>query len=134
MKKVILTLALIAAATPALAQSSMQNASINAKTDQWHKYVAWVGQTSAKQNNGKSVYNRLCEPETKTCSEALFYSDSNRTETMAREIMDINDKVLKRDVCRFNKTLDVRTCVDWYSEDVTTEMKDGKGVWYIVNK
>jgi hypothetical protein len=132
MKKTLIALALIAA-TPALAGGSLQNVTTNPKTDQWLKYVAWVGQTSAAQNHGKSVYNRLCEPATKTCSEALFYFDSNKTETMAREVLDINDQPIKRDVCRFNRTLDVRTCVDWYSEQVTKEMKDGNGTWIIVN-
>jgi hypothetical protein len=132
MKKILLTLALIAATTPAFAQSSLQNASVNQKNDQWLKYVAWVGQTSARQNNGKSIYNRLCEPEHKSCAEALFYYDANKIDTMVREIQDIDGKPFKRDVCRFNKTSDVRTCVDWYSEVVTREMKDVNGKWIFV--
>ena len=133
MKKLLITLALIAAATPAFA-GGMQNAAIDHKNDQWTKYINWVGQTSARQNSGKADYRRVCEPEIKSCSDAMFYFDSNNIDTMVREQQDIDGKPTRRDVCRFNKAHDVRTCVDWYSEALTKEMKDINGKWIFVQE
>jgi len=131
MKKILIALALIAS-TPALAEGSMQKAAIDQKNTQWTRYINWVGQTSAQQNKGKAAYNRLCEPKLKICADAMFYVDAKNIDTMVRETQDIDGTPVKRDVCRFNKSQDVRTCVDWYSEAVTREMKDASGTWYIV--
>ena len=133
MRKILIALALIAA-TPAFAGSmdaAIQQNTTADKTAQWNKYLMWVGQTSAKQF-GKAQFTRSCQPELKLCVESLWYYDKNNVETMAREGMDINGNPVQRDVCRFNKSRDIRTCVDWYSEAVTTEMKNNAGEWKLI--
>jgi hypothetical protein len=134
MRKILLALALIAATTPAFAgsmEAAIQPNNTQDKNTQWNKYVLWVGMTSAKQY-GKAQFTRSCQPEMKVCIESIWYLDKNNVETMAREGQDINGNAIQRDVCRFNKSRDVRTCVDWYSEAVTTEMKNGAGEWKLI--
>jgi hypothetical protein len=37
---------------------------------------------------------------------------------------------INRDICIFNSSMTIRTCVDWDSGRETREMKDSKGEWY----
>lgn len=126
MKKLILTAtALVAFATPALADMSERNVA-------WKRYVAWADARSAQQHNGKSSYSRHCEPESKMCVDSIAYYDAKGTYVLAREGSNIDGRVFVRDVCRFNDSVDIRTCIDWDTSKMTREMKDAKGDWTIV--
>jgi hypothetical protein len=95
----------------------------------WGQLVDRVVEASAKQNNGKANFQRSCQPEMKRCYMAIFYNDKNGMENMIRTAEDMSGKIVKRDVCEFNKFKDVRTCFDWDTGEQTRSMKDPKGDW-----
>ncbi len=48
---------------------------------------------------------------------------------MVRGTTDLNDKIVKRDICTFNAMNDIRQCTNWDTPMTTKEMKDSTGNW-----
>jgi len=104
------------------------------KEDPWVTFTKWAYYRSAKQNNGKAVQSRSCQPELKVCTLAITFVDNKGSVTIARDTYDMNDKLIKRDICRFNDSFDIRTCTNWDTEEQTKEMKNSNNDWYIVSE
>jgi len=98
----------------------------------WTTTVNQAAQISSSQYGGKPNIQRLCQPEIKTCTIAIYFTGTNKTPMMLRSAEDENGNVYKRDICEFNQFLDVRTCTVWESGTVTREMKDPQGNWQLI--
>ena len=98
----------------------------------WDELVAKGVKRSAAQNNGKADYTRACQPEFKTCFNAVTYLDNDGVMTAAKVVKDMNDKIIRREICSFNKSLDIRKCFDWDDGTSHRDMKDANGSWYKV--
>jgi len=48
---------------------------------------------------------------------------------LAVVIQDVNGKTMRREVCEFNNSNDVRNCVDWDSGARHRDTKNTKGDW-----
>lgn len=101
--------------------------------DPWVTFTKWAYYRSAQQNHGKASQTRSCQPELKLCTLAITFYDNKQSITIARDTYDENDKLVKRDVCKFNEALDIRTCVNWDTKEQTKEMKDSKGEWFLIS-
>jgi hypothetical protein len=102
------------------------------KSPTWNEYVDLAIKRSAAQNNGKPMHVRGCQPETKTCFDAVMVVANDGKMTAVKVIKDMNDKITSREVCSFNDTGDIRKCTDWDSGSTHRDMKDTKGEWYNV--
>jgi len=96
----------------------------------WQKYTKWAYYQSQAQL-GKAKQDRVCSKTTKTCTLAIYYFDKAKKLTLAIDVYDLDDKLIKRQVCRFNDAKDVRTCVDWDTGTTTKEIFE-KEQWWIV--
>lgn len=94
----------------------------------WESFVDEAVRISANQNNGKPQANRLCQPEFKVCSNAIFFV-IDQTSVMLRATRDMNDRIVKREFCSFNASEDIRICLDWDSKEKRRDMKDASGNW-----
>jgi hypothetical protein len=122
---------------PVLQQTPQQTApgepvdlqpSNRASAPSWDAFVENAVRMSAEQNNGKAVSARVCQPETKTCNNAVIYV-SKGTEIMVKVTRDLRDKIILREVCSFNKQGDIRLCFDWDSGLKHRDMQDSRGNW-----
>jgi hypothetical protein len=108
-------------------RSSVQQASTGATG--WNEFIDKVGKLSADQNDGKASLSRLCQPEPKNCVLGLEYLLNDGRKGLAVIVQDMNGKVLRREVCEFNKSNDVRNCVDWDSGTKHRDLKNANGDW-----
>jgi hypothetical protein len=94
----------------------------------WDALVEMAVKTSAAQNNGKAISGRVCQPENKTCNNAVIYQ-SKGVKMMVKVTRDLNDKIILREFCSFNDQGDIRYCLNW--DDTTThrDMQDSHGDW-----
>jgi ATP-dependent protease ClpP protease subunit len=116
--------------TPPTQLDPSAKANAPGKSPTWGELVDKAFALSQQQNGGKPFVNRLCEPELKLCSTAVFLKDRDGNTMMVRSAEDPAGNKVRRDACTFNSFGDVRTCVDWDSQVVTREMKDANGHWY----
>jgi hypothetical protein len=94
----------------------------------WDTFVENAVKLSAEQNNGKPFSARVCQPETKTCNNAIIYF-SKGTEIMVKVTRDLREAIILREVCSFNKQGDIRLCFDWDSGRKHRDMQDSRGNW-----
>jgi hypothetical protein len=95
----------------------------------WEDVVNGAINASTKQHNGKPQFGRVCQPETKTCATAVFFTSKDGLENIVVTIEDSNGKVVKRETCKFNQFSDVRNCVDFDRGTTRRDMKDANGNW-----
>ena len=84
---------------------------------------------SARQNDGKPLHGRSCQPELKLCNAAVVFRRDDGVDVMVRRAEDPTGKTVSRDVCEFNKFGDVRICVNWDTGVSIREMKNDHGDW-----
>jgi hypothetical protein len=96
----------------------------------WDEIVDKAAVVSAKQNDGKTQYFRICQPELKTCNTGIQLKGRDGMDMIVKVTMDMNDKVIRRETCTFNSMKDIRQCVDWDKNSVRRDMKNAKGDWY----
>ena len=53
------------------------------------------------------MYTRGCQPETKTCYDAIMAVTNDGNVTAVKVIKDMNDKIISREVCSFNDSGDI---------------------------
>jgi hypothetical protein len=107
--------------------SSVKQASTSVSS--WNEFIDKVAKVSADQNDGNAAISRLCQPELKTCILGLEYLLNDGKKGLAVVIQDVNGKTLRREVCEFNNSDDVRNCVDWDSGTKHRDIKNTKGDW-----
>jgi hypothetical protein len=100
-----------------------------AATPKWEDMVSNAINASTVQHNGKPQLNRICQPELKICTIAVFFTGKDGKELMLRTTEDANGKLQSRDLCTFNQYGDIRYCVDWDRGTTQRDMKDANGVW-----
>jgi hypothetical protein len=98
----------------------------------WSDFLDNVIKRSAAQNNGKPNYTRGCQPEFKTCYDAITVVANDGKLTTVKVTKDMNDKILRREICSFNDSVDIRKCFNWDDGTAHRDMKDTNGNWYKV--
>jgi hypothetical protein len=98
----------------------------------WREFLDKVIKRSAAQNNGKPNYTRGCQPEFKTCYDAITVVDSDGKLSSVKVTKDMNDNIIRREICSFNDSVDIRKCFNWDDGTVRRDMKDSNGNWYKV--
>jgi hypothetical protein len=96
----------------------------------WTEFVELATATSAKQNDGKPRYLHGCQPAQKVCITGITYVDAAGKEIAIKEVKDLNEAVVSREVCAFNQQHDIRVCKDWDKATTHRDMKNAKGEWY----
>ena len=102
---------------------------VQAAPPKWENIVNEAINASTVQHNGKPQLGRVCQPEFKTCSMAIFFTSKDGKENMVRTMEDSNGKVISREMCEFNPFGDVRICIDWDRGTTHRDMKDANGIW-----
>jgi hypothetical protein len=103
-----------------------------AATPTWKDISDLAIKRSAAQNHGTPAYIRQCQPELKTCFDAVSYVTNNGKLGLIKVTKDMNDKIIRREICTFNDSADIRTCIDWDDGSTHRDMKDSNGNWYKV--
>jgi hypothetical protein len=103
-----------------------------AVTPTWKDISDLAIKRSAAQNHGTPTYTRQCQPEFKTCYDAVTYVTNNGKLGLIKVTKDMNDKIIRREICRFNDSADIRTCINWDDGSTHRDMKDSNGNWYKV--
>jgi hypothetical protein len=98
----------------------------------WNEFLDKVIKRSAAQNNGKPNYTRACQPEFKTCYDSITVVASDGKLSLVKVTKDMNDKILRREICSFNDSIDIRACYNWDDGTTHRDMKDSNGNWYKV--
>jgi hypothetical protein len=94
----------------------------------WEDMVKTAIATSAKQNGGKPLSFRVCQPELKTCNNGVVYEAKGK-EVMIKVTRDLDEKIIGRELCSFNASGDIRLCFDWDKNTMHRDMKDSAGTW-----
>jgi len=102
---------------------------VQAAPPKWENIVNEAFSASTAQHNGKPDFNRVCQPELKICTTAIFFTGKDGKESMVRTAEDSSGKLIARDVCEFNQFGDVRVCVDFDRGTTHRDMKDANGNW-----
>jgi hypothetical protein len=97
----------------------------------WHDVVNMAISLSAEQNGGKPISVRVCQPETKTCTNGIMYKSKGKDITV-KVTRDLNDKIVEREICSFNVQGDIRRCLDWDTNAIHRDMKNASGNWFKV--
>lgn len=100
----------------------------------WKNLVAGAVKISSEQNRGSPNVLRSCQPEMKICNMGIYFKGKDGKEVLIRKTEDLKGQMVSRDVCTFNEFKDVRTCVNWDSGKVQTDMKNAQGQWIQVNQ
>lgn len=98
-------------------------------TPTFEKFVEYAVKISADQNNGKPIVLRNCEPKFKVCWNVVAYRDTDGTDVSAKVTRDMDENIIKREICVFNKSGDIRRCFDWDKGATVRSMKDMDGNW-----
>jgi hypothetical protein len=99
------------------------------RSPSWNEFIDKVAKLSAEQNDGNAALSRLCQPELKNCILGLAYLLKDGRQGLAVVIQDANGKTMRREVCEFNRSSDIRNCVDWDSGGKHRDIKNAKGDW-----
>jgi len=102
-------------------------------TPTWAEMVDKAVAASAKQNNGRPQYFRICQPENKTCNTGVSLKGGDGMDIIVKITKDAKDNVVSRETCTFNATNDIRVCLDWDRGVTRRDMKNGNGDWYKVS-
>ncbi len=95
----------------------------------WNEFIDKVAKLSAEQNDGNAALSRLCQPELNNCILGLAYLLKDGRQGLAVVIQDVRGKIMRREVCEFNRSSDIRNCVDWDSGAKHRDLKTATGDW-----
>jgi hypothetical protein len=96
---------------------------------QWKDLVEMAIAISTRQNNGRPLVVRTCQPELKVCINAVSYLSKDNTNLLVKTTENMAGKTVGREFCAFNKFGDVRNCLDWDTGASHTDMKNNNGQW-----
>ena len=74
----------------------------------WKEFLDRALKRSAEQNNGTPKHLRGCQPEFKTCYDAITYVANDGNLGSVKVTKDMNDKIIRRESCKFNDSIDIR--------------------------
>jgi hypothetical protein len=107
---------------------SLSPSAKSSKPITWEDLVSHAVALSAQQNGGKAKTIRACQPEFKTCYNAVILT-LDGTETVLKVTRDMTDKIIRKEVCSFYSSGDIRVCEDWDSRRKHRDMQDAQGNW-----
>jgi hypothetical protein len=84
---------------------------------------------SKKQNQGTPNFLRVCQPELKTCVNGLGFTARDGVNMIMKVTENLDGKIARREICRFNVHGDIRSCVDWDTGATHQDMKNSNGDW-----
>jgi hypothetical protein len=102
-----------------------------ARDPTWSEVVDAAIKRSADQNNGAPLYTRGCQPETRECFDAVMVVIDGKL-TAVKVNRNMHEKIVSREICSFNDSVDIRKCVNWDDGSTHRDMKDTNGNWYKV--
>jgi hypothetical protein len=94
----------------------------------WERFVDRAVTLSAQQNGGKAASGRTCQPEVKTCVNAVFFK-LDGVSALIKVTRDMNDQIIRKEFCTFNSSADIRLCLDWDTQRTHRDMQDAQGNW-----
>src|SRR5262249_30050318 len=69
----------------------------------WDALVTGVVSLSSQQNGGHPKSGRACQPETRTCVNAVI-AKFDGSDAMIKVTRDLNDNIIRREFCTFNSS------------------------------
>jgi hypothetical protein len=97
----------------------------------WENLIDRAMELSTKQK-GRPDFKRVCQPELQQCTDGLSFRSPDGTDMVMNVTENMDGKTLRREICSFNKTGDVRTCVDFDTGAQRRDMRHKNGTWYNV--
>ncbi|MBN8977225.1 MAG: ATP-dependent Clp protease proteolytic subunit [Rhizobiales bacterium] len=94
----------------------------------WDDMVKAAALASSKQNGGKPMTFRVCQPEFKTCNNGVVFQSKGK-DVMVKVTRNLDEIIIRREVCSFNESGDIRRCLDWDKNTIHRDMKDSSGTW-----
>jgi hypothetical protein len=83
---------------------------------------------SKRQNGGTAKTLRSCQPREGVCNTGvLFKMNGKDVAVLSRQ--NIDGKIIQREICTYNDFDDVRSCVNWDTNQTHRDMKNSQGVW-----
>jgi hypothetical protein len=99
-----------------------------APTNTWSALVDKAISLSSSQNDGKVNSGRVCQPELKTCVNAIWFKIGEK-QMLLKVTRNLSDEIIKRELCELNSYRDIRTCLDWDTNETNKSMKNINGDW-----
>jgi len=117
----------IANQTPAGAPMPL-NQDMPASRRSWTTMTDNALEISRRQNGGTAKTLRSCQPREGICNTGvLFKMNGKDVAVLSRQ--NIDGKIIQREICTYNDFDDVRSCVNWDTNQTHRDMKDSRGVW-----
>jgi len=98
----------------------------------WDELLDKVMKLSKDQNGGTPNFERACQPELRTCVNGVSFTTKDGTYMIMKVTENLDGKIVRREICTFNKHHDIRSCLDWESNTTRRDMKNSKGEWETV--
>jgi hypothetical protein len=95
----------------------------------WGKLLDEAVRLSKKQNGGTPDFKRVCQPELKVCINGVSFVNNSGTYMIMKVTENLDGKIIRREVCTFNKHGDVRSCLNWDTGSTHRDMKNASGDW-----
>jgi hypothetical protein len=99
------------------------------KESSWDDLVGNAVATSSRQNNGKPLFHRVCQPELKICVSGVYVKGDGGKDLLIKKTEDMAGNTVSRELCEFNVHGDIRVCVDWDTGRKHRDMQDHRGNW-----
>jgi hypothetical protein len=96
----------------------------------WKEIVgAAVVRARRQRGPGANIVSRNCQPEYKICTNAIFFENNDGVDTMVQTVENLDGKIVRRQICEFNKHSDIRSCFNWDTGQKHRDMKGSDGKW-----
>lgn len=84
------------------------------RVGKWEGLVEEAARLSSQQNGGNGPKTaRRCNPDTRTCTSAIFYINRNDVPSMLETTFGPTGEVTNRTVCDFDEVSDAQSCANW---------------------
>jgi hypothetical protein len=83
---------------------------------------------SKRQNGGTAKTLRSCQPREGICNTGVLFKVNGKDVTVLSR-QNIDGKIIQREICTYNDFDDVRSCMNWDTNETHRDMKNSQGVW-----
>jgi len=83
---------------------------------------------SRRQNGGTAKTLRSCQPHEGICNTGVLLK-LNGKDVAVLSRQNVDGKIIQREICTYNDFDDVRSCVNWDTNETHRDMKNSQGVW-----
>jgi hypothetical protein len=110
-------------------RSTSSSEAVEGRPPSWGGLLDTALSLSKEQNGGKPDFQRVCQPELKSCVNGLAFKAKDGTDMIMKVTENLDGKIIRREICSFNQYGDIRSCLDWDAGTTHRDVKNSSGEW-----